>query len=127
MARKWKDGDSARTMTNKYNEVVTDVLSLREKTSSLDSTLETEIKSINEAIDSKLEKTTALKELGLDKVNNTSDIDKPVSIPQSVAIELATVDKLTSEPITTELVEDYSIGFLAEIKVDNTKLCIVVR
>lgn len=103
MARKWKSEDSARTMTNKFNEVVDDIKSLFSAFSKLTGDTEKILSDTQASIDEKLNATNIKTTIGLEKVDNTSDVDKPVSNAQKAAIEVAVKDVLYSEDIGVEI------------------------
>lgn len=103
MARKWQNQDSARTMTNKFNEVVDDIKSLFSAFSKLTGDTEKILSDTQASIDEKLNATNIKTTIGLEKVDNTSDVDKPVSNAQKAAIEVAVKDVLYSEDIGVEI------------------------
>lgn len=100
MAKPWKDGDSARTMTKKYNETAIEVGQLKDEVERVVTPIPQQLEHLQEQIDQKVSDVTA-EDLGLGNVDNTADIDKPVSTAQSIAIKLAVKDTLTSQPATT--------------------------
>ena len=97
MAQKWGNNDSARTMTRKYNETV------------------------DQMLEGKVDKDTAKKDLGVDKVDNTADMDKPLSNPQARAIENATENMLTSQGIDVDI-DGPEPGVLVEIRIEGSKI-----
>lgn len=121
MAKPWKDGDSARTMTKKYNETAEQVEILREESREVSQPVQAELNKLQEQVDKKLESVTA-EDIGLGQVDNTPDSKKPVSEPQSRAIQYATEDKLTSEPANE--IEAEETGFITSVSVSGTKLVI---
>lgn len=122
MAQKWQNQDSARTMTNKYNKTVEEVNELKQQSSQSNSEQEKTLQEIRKELDSKVNSETAKTDLQLDKVDNTSDMDKPVSNPTARAIENAVEGMLTSEPIDSELDVTPPIGVLSDIHISGTKL-----
>lgn len=100
MAKPWKDGDSARTMTKKYNDTATEVGQLKDKVERVVTPIPQQLEHLQNQIDQKMSEVTA-EDVGLGNVDNTADIDKPVSTAQSIAIKLAVKDMLTSQPATT--------------------------
>lgn len=117
-ASKWVDGDSSRKMTNKYNDVVDIVNETSKSTGEINEKTQKELNKINEELSKKIE-SVSKDDIGLGNVDNTSDMNKPVSAAQSKAIERAVEDQITSE-LTSELEED--TGFVATIKVNGTTL-----
>ena len=118
MAQKWQNNDSARTMTKKYNEMV-DQINQYEENNQITAKVAEELRQL---LGGKLDKETAKIDLGVDKIDNTSDMDKPLSNPQARAIENAMDGMLTSEPIETMDVGVPPIGVLAEVYMFGTKL-----
>ena len=100
MAKPWKDGDSARTMTKKYNDTAIEVGQLKDKIERVVTPIPQQLEHLQNQIDQKMSEVTA-EDVGLGNVDNTADIDKPVSTAQSIAIKLAVKDMLTSQPVTT--------------------------
>lgn len=119
--KKWTNGDSARVMTSKYNKTVEELEDLQRKSSVIETNSE-EIEQIRTQLQRKAENKS---DVGLGSVDNTSDRDKPVSIPQAKAIELATREMITSEPSENYIEED-GMNFIFGIDVDDTKLIISI-
>lgn len=117
MAQKWQNNDSARTMTKKYNEMV-DQINGYEKTNQ---STEKVAEDVRKLLDGKVDKETAKKDLGVDKIDNTPDMDKPLSNPQARAIENATENMLTSQGIDVDI-DGPEPGVLVEIQVEGSKL-----
>lgn len=117
MAQKWSNNDSARTMTRKYNEMV-DQINGYEKTNQ---STEKVAEDVRKLLDGKVDKETAKKDLGVDKIDNTPDMDKPLSNPQARAIENATENMLTSQGIDVDI-DGPEPGVLVEIRVEGSKL-----
>lgn len=117
MAQKWVNNDSARTMTKKYNEMV-DQINGYEKTNQ---STEKVVEDIRKLLEGKVDKETAKIDLGVDKIDNTSDMDKPLSNPQARAIKNATENMLTSQEIDTEI-DGPEPGVLVEVYVRGSKL-----
>lgn len=117
MAQKWGNNDSARTMTRKYNETV-DQINRYEKTNQHTEQTTEEIRKL---LEGKVDKDTAKKDLGVDKVDNTADMDKPLSNPQARAIENATENMLTSQGIDVDI-DGPEPGVLVEIRIEGSKI-----
>lgn len=117
MAQKWANNDSARTMTKKYNEMV-DQINGYEKTNQ---NTEKVAEDVRKLLEGKVDKETAKTDLGVDKIDNTPDMDKPLSNPQARAIENATENMLTSQGIDTEI-DGPEPGVLVEVYVQGSKL-----
>lgn len=114
MAQKWEQSDNLRTMTSKFNSTVDELEGLKESsnqqyqeigeqieqlTQSTNQSFEQvsqDLQQVNQELDRKLEEVSA-EDIGLGNVDNTSDMDKPVSTLQQKAIETATEDMITSE------------------------------
>lgn len=121
MAKKWQNNDSARTMTNKYNETAEEVEQLKQDSTGINEATKLELQTINEELKKKVE---TKYQLGLEKVDNTADVDKPVSEPQAKAIQLAVEPMVTSEPANE--VEGEDTGFITSVSVNGTKLVISI-
>ena len=119
MAEIWKDGDSARTMTRKYNDTAKEVESLKGHIDKELNPIPEEIKKLQEQVDKKIESVTKA-DIGLGEVDNTADINKPVSIYQQQAINRAVEGIITSQPASE--IEDSNTTFITGINVTNTKL-----
>lgn len=117
MAQKWQNNDSARTMTKKYNEMV-DQINQYEHNNQITSKVAEELRQL---LGGKLDKETAKKDLGVDKVDNTADMDKPLSNPQARAIENATENMLTSQGIDVDI-DGPEPGVLVEIRIEGSKI-----
>ena len=122
MAEKWQQNDTLRQMTSKFNTAVEEVEGLKQsstqvneatqkKFTEMETSVKEQFQQVNEELGKKLSSVTA-EDIGLGEVDNTSDIDKPVSTAQQEAIDTAktevlneTSDRLTSEEAGTE-VED---------------------
>lgn len=122
MARKWKEQDSARTMTNKYNEVVDDVAALQQDSGKMNEVTRQAFNKVQEDLSKKAETKT---DIGLGNVDNTADKDKPVSTAQAQAIEWATEEMLRSEPANEDITQGAEdTGFITSVSVSGTKLVI---
>lgn len=122
MARKWETQDSARTMTNKYNEVVEEVNNIKKDSGKMNEVTKEAFQQVHENLSKKVENKS---QLGLDKVDNTPDSEKPVSSPQARAIEWATEEMLRSEPANEDITQDAEeTGFITSVSVQGTKLII---
>lgn len=122
MAKKWTNSDSARTMTNKYNETAEEVENLKKIGEIVNPATQQQLDSLSEVLKTKAENKS---DVGLGNVDNTSDMDKPVSNAQARAIEWATEDMLTSEP--ADEIESEDTGFfITSISVDGTRLVISI-
>ena len=122
MAEIWKDGDSARLMTKKYNDTAKEVESLKSSFNKNVTPIPGEIEKLQKQIDKKIESVTA-EDIGLGEVDNTPDIKKPVSEPQDRAIKRAEEDMLTSEP-ASDLEDAEETSFITSINVSGSKLVI---
>ena len=88
MEKQWQNQDSARSMVSKYNSLAEELESLTREFVNIGSKIKN--------LDVNLKQLTPT-DLGLGNVDNTSDLDKPVSRAQEEAIERATEPMLTSE------------------------------
>lgn len=82
MADNWEYSDSLKVMLRKYNGIVSQVNSLSSSLTQLASSIQSvqsQIGSIGKVIDKR--------QLGIDMVDNTHDIDKPVSRAVSEQLE----------------------------------------
>lgn len=82
MADNWEYSDSLKVMLRKYNDIVSQVNSLSNSLTQLASSIQSvqsQIGSIGKVIDKR--------QLGIDRVDNTHDIDKPVSRAVSEQLE----------------------------------------
>lgn len=122
MAKRWTNGDSARMMTNKYNETADEVEKLKKSSEGVNQATQEELNKLQKEVEKKLEEVT-VEDLGLEKVDNTPDMYKPVSIYQAAAIDNATENMLTSQPVGE--VSGPEPGMLAQISVVGTKLVMV--
>lgn len=118
MAERWQNNDSARTMTKKYNEMVDQINGYEQTNKDTEQAAD----DVRKLLGQKVDKDTAKKDLGIDQIDNTPDMDKPLSNPQARAIENATENMLTSEPIANMDVGVPPIGVLTEIHIAGTKL-----
>lgn len=124
---KWQEKDTLRQMTSKHNSTVeyfNERVESLEKTSSevnqgtlqkfeeLDTELEEKFNQLSEEIDKKAENITAA-DIGLGNVDNTSDMDKPVSTAQQAAIDAA-IEQFADE-FTEEIPDEDPIGDDPEI------------
>lgn len=124
MALQWKNNDSARTMTRKYNETAQEVEKLKESYDKDVSPIPEQLEKFQQELNKKLEEVSA-EDIGLGNVDNTSDMDKPVSTAQQRAINVATDDMITSEPVSDDDLEDAEeTGFITSINVTGTTLVI---
>ena len=112
-AQPWELKDTLRQMTQKFNNAVIAINELQdssttvnaattEKITQLETTFNNTIETMQHELDTKVSNVTA-ESVGLDKVDNTSDMDKPVSTAQQAAINAAVEDMVTSEEIGDEL------------------------
>lgn len=108
MSRKWTDGDSARLMTNKYNETAEEVENLKKQSNEINQATKEVLDNIQKQVDKKLEEVTA-EDLGLGEVDNTPDMKKPLSEAQARAIDDAVEPMLTSE----------SLGNIQELTIED--------
>lgn len=103
----WEYKDTLRQMTEKFNLAVAAVLSLQESTETVNtatserlqmiqSTFAEELEAIRQDLDTKVSSVTA-QDIDLGNVDNTSDLDKPISTATQTAL-----DQLEGEMPTTE-------------------------
>lgn len=103
----WEYKDTLRQMTEKFNLAVASVIALQESTETVNgatseqlqqiqTTFAVELKAIREDLDTKVSSVTA-QDLNLGNVDNTSDLDKPISTATQTAL-----DQLEGEMPTTE-------------------------
>lgn len=118
MAQKWEQKDNLCTMTSKFNDAVQELEDLKESSTQVNEATEErftqmeqsvseQFHQVNEELEKKVSSVTA-EDLGLGEVDNTSDIDKPVSTAQQKAIDDA-IDKFADE-FTQEIPGDDPIG-----------------
>lgn len=93
-------------MTTKFNQVVSELNDLADSSSSINEAtksalndITTSLEELSGKIDTKVSEVTA-EDIGLGNVDNTSDMDKPVSTLQAQAIKQAS-DSISSELIST--------------------------
>ena len=112
-AQPWELKDTLRQMTQKFNDAVAAINELQdssttvnaattERLTQLETTFNESIQELSDELDTKVSEVSAVA-IGLDKVDNTSDMDKPVSTAQQAAIDAAVADMVTSEEIGDEL------------------------
>lgn len=119
---KWKEKDTLRTMTSKYNNAVSRFherieqlednaekvnQGTQQQFDELDEALGQKFEQITQSLSKKIESVTAA-DVGLGECDNTSDMDKPVSTAQQQAIDAA-IDKFASE-FTEEIPDEDPIG-----------------
>lgn len=130
MAQKWEQKDNLRTMTSKFNDAVQELEDLKESSTQVNEATEErftqmeqsvseQFQQVNEELDKKVFSVTA-EDLGLGEVDNTSDIDKPVSTAQQQAIDDAKSeamrDMLTSEEAGQEIESEGNPEVSAPVK-----------
>lgn len=114
----WQNKDTLRNMTSKYNAAVTEftdnISQLSKDTQEVNGATEKKFKEVDQSISNmseelsrKIENVTA-EDIGLGNVDNTSDMDKPVSTAQQQAIDDA-IDQFASE-FTQEIPGEDPIG-----------------
>lgn len=103
MAEPWELKDTLRQMTLKFNDVVTELNELKDSSTEINQSTQdaldsivTQIEDITDELNNKISEVNA-EDVGLGNVDNTSDMDKPVSTLQAQAIQKA------SEAISQEL------------------------
>lgn len=103
LAEPWELKDTLRQMTLKFNDVVTELNTLRTSSTEINQSTQnalkdivTQIEEITSDLNTKISEVNA-QDIGLGNVDNTSDMDKPVSTLQAQAIQKA------SEAISQEL------------------------
>lgn len=119
---KWKEKDTLRTMTSKYNNAVSRFherieqlednaekvnQGTQQQFDELDEALGQKFEQITQSLSKKIESVSAA-DVGLGECDNTSDMDKPVSTAQQQAIDAA-IDKFASE-FTEEIPDEDPIG-----------------
>lgn len=120
-AEPWELKDTLRQMTEKFNNAVEEIKNLQtsstevneattERLSELQNYVNTELSGIQRKLNQKIESVSA-EDIGLDKVNNTSDVDKPVSTAQREAIDAAlqTALNASSGQLTSEEIDNVEI------------------
>lgn len=130
MAQKWEQKDNLRTMTSKFNDAVQELEDLKESSTQVNEATEErftqmeqsvseQFHQVNEELEKKVSSVTA-EDLGLGEVDNTSDIDKPVSTAQQQAIDDAKSeamrDMLTSEEAGQEIENEGNPEVSAPVK-----------
>lgn len=124
----WEYKDTLRQMTEKFNAAVEAVIALQESTGSvgtatseqlqqIQTTFEQELNNIKTELNNKASSVT-VEDLHLENVDNTSDLDKPVSTATQQAIDAAVKDMATTEEIGAELTTDnlYAPDISAPVK-----------
>lgn len=112
----WEYKDTLRQMTEKFNAAVEAVIALQNSTGGTSSatseqlqqiqtTFEQELNAIRIELNNKVNSVT-VEDLHLENVDNTSDLNKPVSIATRQAINAAVENMATTEEIGTELTTD---------------------
>lgn len=129
----WDYKDTLRQMTEKFNKSVQAIIELQESSedvnaatvqsiSDMQTSINSELESIKEDLKSKIDNVTA-EDLNLGNVDNTADIDKPVSRATQEAIELATKDMATTEEagdeFKTENLYDPEISAPIKMYIEN--------
>lgn len=101
--QEWQLDDTARQMTKKFNQTVKVVNTLYDSRNQVPEGTKKELERLQSEINSKPDKVTK-EDVGLGEVDNTSDMDKPVSTAQQKAINEAvnnvTRDSIYASPIT---------------------------
>ena len=108
----WELKDTLRQMTQKFNNAVEAINELQdssttvnaattERLTQLESSFNDSITEIQHELETKVSEVTA-ESVGLDQVDNTSDMDKPVSTAQQAAIDAAVEDMVTSEELADD-------------------------
>lgn len=109
----WEYKDTLRQMVDKFNVAVSAILDLQVNTKNVnDATIQAmeeiqnnfndELETIKQDLKSKIDSVTA-EDLNLGNVDNTSDMDKPVSTATQEAINSATKNMATTEEVSGEL------------------------
>lgn len=127
---KWKEKDTLRSMTSKYNNAVDrfhERIEQLEDTADevneatnrrfeeLDTSLGEKFEEVSEKLSKKIE-SVSKEDVGLGKVDNTSDSEKPVSTKQQQAIKDAVSEFLTSEETGEEITDGDNPEISAPIK-----------
>lgn len=116
MAKTWENHDTLREMTQKFNTVVEELTELQESStqvnqatetrfSELENSMKQQFEQVNEELDEKVSSVTKA-DIGLGEVDNTSDLNKPVSIAQQQAIDNVIAEMLSSEEAGQEIEND---------------------
>lgn len=116
MAKTWENHDTLRDMTQKFNTVVDELTELQESStqvnqatetrfSELENSMEQQFEQVNEELDKKVSSVTKA-DIGLGEVDNTSDLNKPISIAQQQAIDNVIAEMLSSEEAGQEIEND---------------------
>lgn len=124
----WEYKDTLRQMTEKFNAAVEAIIALQGSTGSvstatleqlqqIQTTFEQELENIRTELDNKVNSVT-VEDLHLENVDNTSDLDKPVSTATQQAIDRAVENMATTEEAGAELNTDnlYDPDISAPIK-----------
>lgn len=125
MAEEWQQKDNLRTMTSKYNAAIQELEELKTSSTQVNQATEAkftqmeqymteQIQQINEELDQKVSNVTA-EDLGLGNVDNTADIDKPVSTAQQQAITDAKAELLAEMLTSEEIGQEISVGSNPEV------------
>lgn len=133
-AEHWDLKDSLRQMTEKFNAAVDALNELEnsstqinsattEKLSEIQRTLNQSIEEIQQELSNKIDSVTAT-DLGLGNVDNTSDIDKPVSTAQQQAIEEATSEfastaEVSDDELNTENLYDPEVSAPVKLYIER--------
>lgn len=116
---KWQPKDSLRSMTDKFNTTVDALEELKnssketnqateQKFTELGESLEKQFKEVNDEITKKVSEVSA-DDIGLGKVNNTPDSEKPVSSAQQEAINQAKQEALQASSDMLTSAESYDV------------------
>ena len=125
MAEEWQQKDNLRTMTSKYNTAIQELEELKASSTQVNQATEAkftqmgqymaeQIQRINEELDQKMSEVTA-EDVGLGNVDNTADIDKPVSTAQQQAITDAKAELLAEMLTSEEIGQEISVGSNPEV------------
>ena len=122
---RWDLKDTLRVMTEKFNLAVDELNKLEKSSSEVNSATSQRLEELQEAFNQTITEiqqelnqkisSVSSEDLGLDKVDNTSDMDKPVSILQRKAIEEATANlastaEMAGDELNTENLYDPQIS-----------------
>lgn len=112
----WEYKDTLRQMTEKFNAAVEAIITLQTSTegvnestmkqlTTIQETFSDELEQIKTELETKVSSVTA-EDLHLGNVDNTSDMDKPVSTATQAAIDKAVEEMATTEEVGVELKTD---------------------
>lgn len=116
MAEKWEQKDNLATMTSKFNTNAQELEDLKlsstevngateERFTQLEQSITQQFEQVNEELEKKVSSVSKA-DIGLGEVDNTSDLNKPISIAQQQAIDNVIAEMLSSEEAGQEIEND---------------------